>query len=168
MHLRPARPDDAAALALVGAATFLESYALVLPGRDLVIHCAKAHTSELYEGWIAHSAYALWTLEVGDGMVVGYAVLAPSVLPENRPDDLELHRIYVLAPFKSQGAGRLLMDAVVEEARKRGAKRLTLGMYGGNYPALAFYTRMGFGQIGTRTFVVGEKLCDDLVLGLDL
>ena len=168
MHLRPARAEDAAALALVGAATFLESYALVLPGRDLVAHCAKAHAPKVYADWIADPAYAVWTLEVGEGMVVGYAVLGPSVLPNARPDDLELRRIYVLAPFKGEGAGRRLMQAAIEEARMRGAKRLTLGMYGGNHAALAFYTRMGFGQIGTRTFQVGEKVCDDLVLGLDL
>ena len=168
MRLRPARPEDAAALALLGAATFLESYALVLPGRDLVAHCASAHAPTVYADWIADPTCAVWVLEVGEGMVVGYAVLTPSVLPDRRPDDLELRRIYVLAPFKGQGAGRKLMDAAVEEARERGAKRLTLGMYGGNHAALAFYTRIGFRQIGTRTFVVGEKVCDDFVLGFDL
>ena len=168
MHLRPARAEDAAALALVGAATFLESYALVLPGRDLVLYCAQAHAPKVYADWIADPAYAVWTLEVGEGMVVGYAVLGPSILPDKRPDDLELRRIYVLAPFKGGGAGRQLMDAAIEESRKREARRLTLGMYGGNHAALAFYNRMGFKTIGTRTFQVGEKVCDDLVLGLDL
>ena len=168
MTIRTARPEDAPALALLGAATFLESYALVLPGRDLVAHCAKAHAPTVYADWIADPACAVWTLEVGDEMVVGYAVLTPSDLPEARPHDLELRRIYVLAPFKGGGAGRQLIETAVEEARKRGATRLTLGMYGGNHAALAFYTRMGFAKVGTRTFVVGEKVCDDLVLGLDL
>ena len=155
-------------MALVGSATFLESYALVLRGRDLVAHCAKAHTPEHYAWWLADPEVALWVAEAGDEVVVGYAALTPPDLPEARPDDLELRRIYVLAPFKGGGTGRAFVEAVAEEAHRRGAGRLTLGMYGGNHAALAFYTRVGFRPIGTRTFTVGEQVCDDLVLGLDL
>lgn len=165
MQIRRATLDDAEALAMVGAATFLESYALVLRGADIVTHCAKAHAPSVYAGWIAEPACAVWVVEAGNGVVVGYAVLTPPDLPGSLPDDLELRRIYVLAPFKGGGAGRRLVAAAADEARERGATRLTLGMYGGNHAALAFYTRMGFGQIGTRTFVVGDQVCDDLVLG---
>ena len=99
---------------------------------------------------------------------VGYAVMTQPDLPEAQPSDLELRRIYVLVPFKGGGTGRRFVEAVAEEARSRGAKRLTLGMYGGNHAAFAFYTRLGFRQIGTRTFQVGDQVCDDLVLGMNL
>ena len=153
---------------MVGAATFLETYALVLHGPDIVTHCAKAHATTLYEAWIADPACAVWVAEAGREVVVGYAVMTPPDLPGTLPRDLELRRIYVLAPFKGEGTGRALAEAAATEARARGARRLTLGMYGGNHAALAFYGRMGFATIGTRTFTVGEQVCDDLVLGLDL
>jgi len=38
--LRPANAADAPALALVGAATFLEAFTWMLPGADIVAHCA--------------------------------------------------------------------------------------------------------------------------------
>ena len=168
MRVREAAPEDAGALAMVGAATFLETYALVLRGADIVAHCAKAHARAVYEAWIGDPACAVWVVEAGDAVVVGYAAMTPPDLPGSLAGDLELRRIYVLAPFKGSGAGRLLVEAVALEATARGARRLTLGMYGGNDAALAFYTRMGFVQIGVRTFRVGDQVCDDLVLGLDL
>lgn len=168
MTLRRATSEDAGALAMVGAATFLETYALVLRGANLVAHCAKAHAPTVYEAWVADPARAVWAVETGNAVVVAYAAMTPPDLPESREGDLELRRIYVLAPFQRSGAGRLLVEAVANEARRRGAARLTLGMHGGNHAALAFYTRMGFVQIGARTFQVGDQVCDDLVLGLAL
>ena len=153
---------------MVGAATFLESYALVLSGPDIVAHCAKAHAPTVYEGWIEDPSYAVWVATAGREAVVGYAVTTPPDLPGALPGDVELRRIYVLAPFKGGGTGRAFVEAAAAEARSRGERRLTLGMYGGNHAALAFYTRMGFRQIGTRTFQVGEQVCNDLVLALDL
>jgi hypothetical protein len=43
IHIRQATPDDAAALALVGAATFLDTYAHMIPGADLLAHCTVRH-----------------------------------------------------------------------------------------------------------------------------
>lgn len=166
--VRRAALEEAGALALVGAATFLESYALSLPGPDIVRHCRKAHHPEVYARWLEDPSCAMWVAVAGEETAVGFAVLTPSDLPGRLPDDLELRRIYLLSRFQGQGAGRALLETAAKEAAARGARRLTLGMYGENLPALAFYRRMGFAQTGTRDFQVGDKLCSDLVLALDL
>ena len=41
--IRSCTPADAQALALVGAATFLETFAGVLDGQAIVAHCEQAH-----------------------------------------------------------------------------------------------------------------------------
>ena len=41
--IREAGADDAAALALIGAATFLETFAGILDGDAIVAHCAAKH-----------------------------------------------------------------------------------------------------------------------------
>ncbi len=165
MTIRRATEADAEALALVGSATFLESYALSLPGPDLVRHCARAHAREVYEAWLNDPNCAIWVAVAGEAMVVGYAVLTPSDLPERRGEDLELRRLYLLTRFQGGGSGRAFVETVAEEARRRGATRLTLGVYGENHAALAFYGRVGFVPVGTREFTVGDKVCADYVLG---
>ncbi len=60
------------------------------------------------------------------------------------------------------------MQAARERAVKRDARRLLLGVYGGNQHAIAFYRRQGFVPVGRRTFRVGETDCEDLILACPL
>lgn len=170
IDIRPSVPGDAAALALAGQATFLESYATDLPGADIVAHCLIEHSESRYAAWLGDPAYRLWLAEVaGPRVVVGYAVLAPADLPVPlEPSDLELKRIYLLSRFQGLGVGARLMAAAVEAAKVSGAGRLLLGVYGGNTAAMAFYARQGFAVVGERQFQVGANTYDDLVLARTL
>ncbi len=164
--IRPCGPADAAALALVGQATFLQSYADSLPAADIAHHCAHEHAQARYAAWLADPAYRIWGAEIAPGRaLVGYAVLSPPDLPgATEPGDMELKRLYLLHRFHGGGTGAALMGAVVEAARSQGALRLLLGVYGENDTAIAFYARQGFAQAGVRKFQVGAQVYDDLVL----
>ncbi|SEL51873.1 Ribosomal protein S18 acetylase RimI [Pseudoxanthomonas sp. GM95] len=169
--IRPAIASDAAALALVGQATFLETFAGVLGGADIVAHCAKAHAPSLYTQWLATPRHALWLAELAPGAApVGYLVVAPAQLPLADLDasDLEFKRIYLLDKLRGQGVGKRLMRTAIDHARTAGARRLLLGVYANNSDAIAFYTRLGFDQVGTRQFNVGGRDYDDRILGLVL
>ena len=160
--LREASGDDADALALVGAATFLETFAGVLTGPGIVRHCARVHTGDAYRRSIQAGARA-WLAEVEPGGApIGYALLATPDLAQARPGDLELKRIYALSRYHGAGVGAALMDAAVAAAQ--GASRLLLGAYAGNARAIAFYRKQGFEPIGERQFDVGGTLYDDVVL----
>ncbi len=169
--LRVAAPGDEQALALVGAASFLETFAGVLDGADILTHCATQHAAPLYAQWLARGDMCLWIAQTTAGAApVGYAVLAPAALPvaDPQPDDLELKRIYLLHRFQGGGLGRRLMQAAIDEARNRAARRLLLGVYARNEKALAFYMRCGFEQVGERRFQVGGNQYEDAVLALPL
>ncbi|MET0293088.1 MAG: GNAT family N-acetyltransferase [Steroidobacteraceae bacterium] len=169
--VRRAGPADAAALSLIGQATFLESFAGLHTGRDILAHCERNHSVATYAGWLADERYDQWLLEAQPGDApVGYAVLSPSELAmdESRPDDLELKRIYLLQPAQGRGYGRLLMQAAIDRARERGSRRLVLGVWSINREALAFYARLGFVKAGSRTFRIGAQDCEDHLLGLAL
>jgi ribosomal protein S18 acetylase RimI-like enzyme len=171
IDIREAVPGDERALALVAGATFLESYAGVLPGDDIVDHCAAHHSPEAYARWLADPRATIWLAEWrGRGSPVGYLLLTPADVPVADPDpsDLEIRRIYLLESLRGQGAGRRLVEQAVAAARERGARRLLLGVYQQNERAIGFYGRMGFEVVGTRRFRVGAHEYDDYVLGLRL
>ena len=158
--------DDADALAQVGSATFLETFAGVLDGAAVLRHCRHAHAAATYRNLIAEGA-AVWLATCAPGAApVGYVVLAPAALPVAADGglDLEIKRIYLLHRFQGHGLGRALMDVAEREARHRHADRLLLGVYAGNVSAQAFYQRSGFVQIGHRQFTVGDTAYDDLIL----
>lgn len=170
ISLRPCTHGDEAALALVGQATFLETFAGLLDGRDIIAHCARAHAADLYRSWLADPAHALWLAESHPGGApVGYMVVAPPQLP--LPDtaaDLELKRIYLLGKFQGGGLGKRLATTAIDHATQAGARRLLLGVYAHNSQAIGFYRHLGFSQVGSRKFNVGGKEYDDAIMGMSL
>ncbi len=170
--VRRAVAADAAALALVGAATFLETYAPLIDGADIVAQCAAQQRVEGYAGWVEAADSTVFLAESETGAPVGLAVMMPPSPEINGPavreGDRELKRIYVLSPWQGSGLGAALMAHGVEEARACGARRVLVGVLGRNLRAIAFYRRQSFVEVGTRRFLVGRHWHDDLVLALPI
>ena len=168
-RVRLADADDVSALALVGAATFLETFADVLDGRAVIAHCRTAHAENAYAGYLASGA-AAWLGESATGAPIGFALMTRPELPESlaKPGDLELKRIYCLSRFHGTGLGAALMRSAIEYAATQQAPRLLLGVYARNARAIAFYCRQGFAPVGERRFAVGDQLYDDVVLARTL
>ena len=170
VEIRPCGPQDAEALALVSRATFLESYADVLPAADILAHCEVQNRPELYRDWLSTPGWRAWLAEGADtGSPLGFALSCPPDLPlPTGPGDVELKRIYLLHRFQGVGGGAALLAAAEAAARADGFDRLLLGVYSKNAQALGFYARQGFTQAGVRTFRVGANDYDDLVLAKPL
>lgn len=175
--LRRATADDAAALALVGAATFLEAFTWMLPGADIVAHAAKNHTAVAYAEYLSKPDTRITLAVAGEDAPVGYAMLTAPELPsfEVLPTDIELKRIYLFSRFRSAPVtgsslrpGHALMEAAITDAQAMGRRRLLLGTHAGNLRAIAFYQRNGFVEAGARTFQVGTQTCCDLIFKKDL
>lgn len=185
--LRLATPDDAPALALVGAATFLEAFTWMLPGADIIAHCTKNHTADAYRDALTHPQTRITlAVTVSGGSPVGYAMLTPPDLPsfDLQPGDIELKRIYLLSRFRSRrtapvldssnrpiadlSAGQALMNAAIEEASAMHCHRLLLGTNADNQRAINFYRRNGFSDAGKRSFQVGSQCCCDLIMARPL
>jgi diamine N-acetyltransferase len=171
IEVRACGPGDERALALVGQATFLDAFAGVLDGEDILSHCATQHAPAVYGAWLADGRARLWLAEAAHGCApVGYLVVAPASLPlpELRADDLEIKRIYLLDRVRGAGLGRRLMNEAVKFGRQQGSRRLLLGVYERNDRAIAFYEHFGFTRVGTRRFRVGNHEYDDLILGFNI
>ncbi len=109
--LRRATEEDAGALALVGAATFLEAFTWMLPGADIVAHCSRNHTPQAYASYLRQPSTQIHMALAGPprgypeqppGAPVGYAMLAAPELPsfDVLPTDIELKRIYLFSRFR--------------------------------------------------------------------
>lgn len=169
--LRRCTPGDELALALVGQATFLETFAGILDGADIIAHCQQQHSPAVYAEWLDRPTAAAWRAETTIGRApVGYLILDEPRLPvhDPRPTDIELKRIYVLSRFHGTGVGGALMDQAIDTARQMGKARMLLGVYSRNERALAFYRKRGFQPVGERRFTVGHNSYEDFVLALPL
>lgn len=165
-----ASADDADRLALIGSATFLETFAGILDGSAIIAHCQREHGEAAYRRFLG-AGYQAWLATVAPGNApIGFALLGPADLPGAAEDgsDLELKRIYVLSRFHGGGPGKALMQRAVEQAAERRAQRVLLGVYRHNERAIRFYQKNGFAQIAERRFRVGDRDYEDIVLAKPL
>jgi ribosomal protein S18 acetylase RimI-like enzyme len=171
INIRRCVPGDEVALSIVGQASFLDTFAGILCGKDILGHCVRQHSSEKYAGWLRDPASVAWIAEVEPGQApVGYLVLTKPDLPlrDISPDDAEVKRVYLLNRFRGAGLGRRLMLEAEAHARSQGVRRLLLGVYSGNRAAISFYERLGYKRVGERSFKVGENTYHDFILALSL
>jgi ribosomal protein S18 acetylase RimI-like enzyme len=105
-----------------------------------------------------------------DGAVVGYVKLRrPTDLPSHR-HVLQVNGLAVDPTVQRRGVGRTLLVAAIDEARRRGARRLTLHVLGSNPGALALYAACGFVVEGVRRgeFLLADEYVDDVLMAVSL
>lgn len=170
VSIRRAQVSDEDALALVGQATFLETFSGILDGGAIIEHCRRSHSATEYRRWLSDPGAAIWLAEASPGHApVGYAVVARPALPmADAERDLELKRIYLLGRYHGAGIGKRLLSQAIEHATLAGVARLLLGVYAGNASAIGFYRQQGFVNLTRRQFNVGGRDYDDQVMGLTL
>ena len=97
-----------------------------------------------------------------DGGLAGYAGLAVVA------GQADVQTLAVAADRQGQGLGRLLLDDLVAEARRRGAGQVLLEVRAENERAQALYRGAGFERIGVRRGYYQPGGTDALVLRLRL
>lgn len=164
INWRKAIAEDAEALAYLGAATFMATFAFDHPGKPLIEHLRTEHSAEYYTKALGQPDVDIVIGETPLGVPVGYAIVTPPAHPEFQQDgDIELKRIYLLGPWQGGGNGRALLNEAFAIATKRAAKRMLLAVYENNDRAVAFYKNAGFEAIGETIFMVGQVPFRDMV-----
>lgn len=140
MRVRPARPEDAAAVAEVHVRTWQAAYEHVFGAERLAaIDPTRRRT-------LAERAIASGNVVVAeqDGKVVGFVSVGPSTDVDGEG---ELFAIYLLPEAWGSGAGRDLMDAA-KELLRASYTDATLYVLDDNPRARRFYEREGWALDG--------------------
>jgi diamine N-acetyltransferase len=91
-----------------------------------------------------------------DDQVAGYIKINKDL--ENKPEALELERIYFLQDFAGRGLGKQTVCFVFDLAQKLSKTSVILHVMDSSSDALAFYKKMGFGITGQTTLTyIGMK-----------
>lgn len=156
--IRRAGPGDAAALAAVGAATFIESFGHLYVPADLQAFLEESHSIDAYAAALSKPDYALWIAE-RDGSAIGYAQAGPCGLPhaDVHPGDGELKRLYLLSSEHNRGIGQLLFAQALDWLQRDGPRTLWVSVWSENFGAQRFYGRHGFEYAGEYAFIVGAQ-----------
>ncbi|MGD0312035.1 MAG: GNAT family N-acetyltransferase [Acidimicrobiales bacterium] len=152
IRLRRAEPEDERQLAALDRATWSPDNSPAPLWDDSV----DFYSSDPVENVIVADS---------DEVPIGYVKLRPTTGPGSN-DGLSISGIAVRPDHQRQGLGGRLLEEAIDEARRRGARRLTLHVLGTNTAAIRLYESHGFAvdTVQCRAFQLDERLVDDVVM----
>ncbi|GAA4642097.1 GNAT family N-acetyltransferase [Gordonia humi] len=179
-------PAEAAAVAEVAATTFPLACPPHSKPEDIAAHIENLLSPQRFVDYIADPAKQVLVVRDGAGAVLGYALLV-----YGRPDNddalaavesadggaealragavAEVSKMYVLpdhhASRNETRPAHALMRACIDAAHDHGAEYIWLGVNELNERAQKYYRKMGFAQIGTKTFDMNGVVEHDHVMG---
>jgi ribosomal protein S18 acetylase RimI-like enzyme len=105
-----------------------------------------------------------------DGRIVGFIRLGLATELVSNAHVRMIRGLAVAEEARGLGAGRALLRAAVEEARRQGARRITLRVLGHNTPARRLYESEGFVVEGVQPeeFFLDGAYVDDVLMGRSL
>jgi ribosomal-protein-alanine N-acetyltransferase len=82
-------------------------------------------------------------------------------------DEVHINNVALRPEFRAQGIGTALLERVLAEARRLGARRATLEVRASNARARRLYERLGFYVAGVRRNYYTDPVEDALILWRD-
>lgn len=168
--IRPARSEDAEALAALGRETFIDTFVagfgIPYPADDLEAFFDVSFSAEATAIKLREPGAAWWVAEAADGILLAFANAGPNTLPhpDARVSHAELRRLYVGKGAQGLGLGTRLLTIALDWMAANGDGPLWIGVWSGNAKAQEFYAARGFEKVGTYRYPVGRWLDDEFIL----
>ncbi|MFN8654197.1 MAG: GNAT family N-acetyltransferase [Gemmatimonadales bacterium] len=168
-QVRPARPEEAAALATLMERTFRDTFGAANTPGDLALHCRTHYAPDIQAAELADPAFSTLVADLG-GSLAAFAQLQSGETPAEvaGADPIQLARFYVDQAWHGRGLAQQLMAAALAAARARGARTVWLGVWEKNPRGIAFYRKEGFREVGMFDFFVGTDRQRDFIMARPL
>ena len=157
-----ATPSDAAPLSKLAEKTFREAFAKLNKKNDFESYVAESFTEDKIKSELLDKKSNFFIAKLKNRWV-GYAKLGKSRPPEcvQPLPAIEFSRLYSLKQYWGCGIGPALMEACIEHARSEAFKSIWLGSWKENVRGNAFYAKMQFKIVGSKTFALGSDIQED-------
>jgi len=153
LTIRPAQPEDALCLGVLGTQVFLDRYATEGIRPSIAREVLGAFSTAACADLLADSGLGVEVAEYEEHLV-GFHQVRFRAEHELAPPGIqaELYRLYVQEPFAGRGVGTALLRSAEELASKHGASVLWLTPWVHNHRALRFYTARGYEDYGSTLY----------------
>lgn len=167
--IRQCNLEDVLELQKVGYETFDETFRHQNSSENMDTYLAKAFDLDQVKKEVSNSMSQFYLAYLED-KVAGYLKIniGDAQSEEMGNTALEIERIYVHRLFQQRGIGRCLFNKALDIAVQGNKDKLWLGVWEKNQKAIAFYEKLGFIQIGTHAFYMGDEEQIDFIMVKDL
>jgi GNAT superfamily N-acetyltransferase len=159
-----AEPSHALSLAKLAEKTFRDAFAQFINKEDFESYVARSFSENQIRSELLDSAAAFFIARI-KAKWVGYAKLYQSPPPDciKQLPAIELVRLYSMQQYLGCGIGAALVETCIDYARSKAFKSIWLGSWQENHRANAFYSKMQFEILGTKTFALASDIQQDYI-----
>jgi GNAT superfamily N-acetyltransferase len=161
--VRPARPEDAAAIGRVQYDAWHSGYAGILPAAAL----DALRTDALAQRWAAATAepptpHHRVLVAVSEGRVDGFCALGPATDADRDPGrDAELYTLLVDPSRQREGHGSRLLAATAQILVEEGFDTMVTWVFSADEPLANFLTESGWAPDGARRELAADETADE-------
>jgi len=160
--IRPAKVEDATAIARVHVASWQSTYLGMLPD-EFLASLSEAGYAERWKRVIGEGTSKVYVAE-NEGKVVGFASGGRERAGEKGYAG-ELYAIYVIDAAQRRGLGRELVRATVTGLRELGLDDMIIWVLRDNQPARSFYERLGGVYVRAQPITIGPATLEEVSYG---
>lgn len=148
MEIRPARPEDADAIAAVHVRSWKSAFPGLLP-QDYLDALGPEDRLGQWQEALSSSPWPVVLVGEEEGRLIGFIAVAPSADADAGSAVGEVQTLYVDPEAWGRGRGAGLLAAGVAELAREGFTMATLWVLHSNHRARRFYARHGWDADGT-------------------
>jgi ribosomal protein S18 acetylase RimI-like enzyme len=142
VELRPARPEDAEAVAEIWFRGWRDAHLGLVPQELLDVHKEGS-----FRTWAADRVPDT-TVATVDGAVAGFVMVV----------DDELEQVYVARASRGTGVAQALISEAERQVRANGSEKAWLAVVAGNARARAFYEKVGWVDEGLFDYPAASEV----------
>lgn len=151
---RNATPEDALNLSVLATQVFLDTYATNGVSVDLAREVRTVYSPGAFGERLQQPGVEISVATRGGYIVAFLDLDSTTKCPVSSAHGLEILRLYVQGPFQRSGVGRHLMSIAERKALEHDAQHVWLTAWSGNTRALAFYTALGYRDVGSTQYLI--------------
>ena len=153
-ELRFAVHSDALCLSALATQVFFDTYATNGINSDLANEARENYSEVAFAGRLASPEVQITVVEA-EGNLIGFIdVQSKSACPVPEIVGPEILRLYIQAPFQNQGIGKKLLNRIEQQSLEQGAKAIWLTAWVNNTKAVAFYSLVGYKNVGATRYII--------------
>jgi len=160
--IRPAKLEDAPAIARVHVASWQSTYQGMLP-EEFLESLSETGYAERWKRVIGEGSSRVYVAE-HEGEVVGFASGGRERAGETGYTG-ELYAIYVIDAAQRRGFGRELVRSTVAGLRELGLDDMIIWVLRDNQPARSFYERLGGAYVRAQPITIGSVTLEEVSYG---
>ncbi|KAB5488779.1 MULTISPECIES: GNAT family N-acetyltransferase [Flagellimonas] len=161
--------DDLHALVKISKETFVAAFEKDNDPDDFKAYIQKAFDPQKLASELSDEDTYFYFLEE-EGVLLGYFKLniGRAQTDVHDMDSMEIERIYVLESHQGKRIGTLMLQEIINLAKRLDKSYIWLGVWEHNPKAIRFYQRNHFQKFGEHPYYIGNDKQTDWLLRLDL